>query len=42
MKSNWNNMETCPIVMRTKEVYFRSINVNDPFIKDLKSGHELD
>ena len=41
MKSNWNNMETCPIVMRTKEVYFRSINVNDPFIKDLKSGHKI-
>ena len=35
MSHNWTNHETCNIIMKTKDVYFRQINLSDPFVQKL-------
>ena len=37
----WVNKETCVIGVKEKEIVFRSINLNDPFIQALDSNHEI-
>lgn len=34
-KNNWTNYETCDINMREKQIYFRQINLGDPFVQKL-------
>ena len=37
----WSNNETCSIAIKDKEIVFRSINLNDPFIQQLDSDHQI-
>ncbi len=37
----WVNKETCALGVKEKEIVFRSINLNDPFIQALDSNHEI-
>lgn len=37
----WVNKETCVLGVKEKEIVFRSINLNDPFIQYLDSNHQI-
>ena len=42
MSGIWSNNETCEIDMHKKDLYFRSVNLNDPFIQKLAGGsHDI-
>ncbi len=41
MGHNWTNYETCDITMKTKDVYFRQINLSDPFVQKLNPNRGI-
>ena len=41
MGHKWTNDEECEMDVRKKETVFRYVNLSDPFIQRLDSGHQI-